>query len=205
MLVNKNQVKLRGTIVGEPEFSHETHDEKFYYMTCESERRSGNIDALRIMVSEKLFNEDLNGQVVEIEGQIRTFNIPKGDGKSSLKIFLFVQKLDIVKPTDDISDYNEVELEGFICRTPNYRKTPLGREVCDLLIAVNRGYGKSDYLPCITWGRNARWAGDLVDGDKVSITGRFQSRVYSKKIDDEKYEDRTAYEISVQSINILEE
>lgn len=184
------------TLIGETRTfveSHKVLGEKFFETSVEVYRSSGATDKIPIIVSEILLDACYDNSVVVINGSVRTKNIG-----GHLKVAVFVDNIKLVENSD--SDTNIVECLGTVCKPPTYRETPLGREITDLIIAVNRRYGKSDYLPCIVWGRNARYSQNFNVGDKVEFKGRFQSRIY-KKNDEEK----TAYEISVQNINKLEE
>lgn len=198
--MNNNRVFLTGKIISEPQFSHETFGEAFYEINLEVERLSQNVDVIPVTISEKLMTGDLIkvGNSISIKGQFRSYN--KSDEiKSHLMLTVFVRE--VSEPQPDMPS-NIIEMTGYICKTPIYRTTPFKREICDVLIAVNRAYNKSDYLPCIAWGRNARFIKDAEVGDKVGVVGRIQSRVYQKKLDDGNIENRTAYEVSVGRITI---
>ncbi len=198
--MNNNRVFLTGKVATEPKFSHETFGEAFYEIDLEVERLSQNIDIIPITISEKLMTGNLIqvGNVVSIKGQFRSYN-KSDDTKSHLMLTVFVREV-----TTEQKDMptNIIEINGFICKSPIYRTTPFKREICDVLIAVNRAYNKSDYLPCIAWGRNARFIKDAAVGDKVNLVGRIQSRVYQKKLEDGNVEDRVAYEVSVGRITL---
>lgn len=202
MLENKNNnVHVIGKVVSDFKFSHEVFGEKFYLTELSIERVSGACDTIPLMVSDRLMDvsQDYSGQLVEVCGQFRSYN--RHDGlKSRLFLSIFAREWNFVDGEISASKANEIELEGYICKAPIYRKTPLGREIADLLIAVNRLYGKTDYLPCIVWGRNARFASTFDVGNKVLIMGRIQSRTYRKILSDTEFEIRTAYEVSVFSI-----
>lgn len=194
-------ISFAGHIMDTPEFNHEVHAEKFYRTRIAVNRLSGTQDELPLIFSERVINpSELEGNVL-LKGQLRSVNIHKEDGRSHLKLFAFVQE---VEKTEEITGecVNQVYLLGHICRKPVYRMTPLGREVSDLLIAVNRPFGKSDYIPCIVWGRNAKAVADMAVGTALDITGRMQSRHYAKKLEDGTKEDRVAYEVSVTSVDI---
>lgn len=198
--MNNNRVFLTGKVATEPKFSHETFGEAFYEIDLEVERLSQNIDIIPITISEKLMTGNLIqvGNVISIKGQFRSYN-KSDETRSHLMLTVFVREVTIEQkdmPT------NIIEINGFICKNPIYRTTPFKREICDVLIAVNRAYNKSDYLPCIAWGRNARFIKDATVGDKVSLVGRIQSRVYQKKLEDGNVEDRVAYEVSVGRITL---
>lgn len=195
-----NKIRLDGKVATEPEFSHECKGEKFYKLFLEVQRKSEVVDTLPCLVPE-VFLKDLEvGECVGINGEIRTRN-NHSDGKSKLEIYVFVLGVDNYEGQDS----NSVWLEGYVCKDPLYRETPLGREIADLTIASNRPYGKSDYIPCIVWGRNALIASDIPVGAKVRIYGRLQSREYVKMLDDETREIKVAYELSASSLEILKE
>ena len=200
--VTNNTIEIAGTVVSEPVFSHETYGEKFYTFTLRSKRISENYDELLICVSERLINpEDISvGADVKVSGQIRTYNKSENN-KSHLVIQVFAREL-IFEAIKDSENYNRVTLTGYICKAPNYRATPLGRKICDLLIAVNRPYGKSDYIPAVAWGRNAGWAGELPIGTKLTVEGRLQSRTYQKRVDDSTSVTKTAYELSINKLEL---
>lgn len=191
-----NTVHLCGEIMEAPVFSHETYGESFYTFILGVERNSGYEDKLNVMVSERLlcFYKLTPGDTVLVSGQIRTYN-EQVNGRNKLIIVVFAREMEIVDR--DEGHFNQVYLEGFICKTPIGRVSPLGRRICDIMLAVNRMYNKSDYIPCIAWGRNAIFAEKLSVGDKISLTGRMQSREYGKRMDDGSCETRTAFEVSV--------
>ncbi|HEY8444391.1 MAG TPA: single-stranded DNA-binding protein [Clostridia bacterium] len=195
-----NKVFLAGQIVTEPQFSHEIYGEGFYEMFIEVPRLSEQKDILPITVSERLLiDRPLKiGDMTALFGQFRSYN-KLVDGKSRLMLTVFVREL--VDWTDDCNP-NIIELGGFICKQPIYRTTPFKREICDLLIAVNRAYNKSDYIPCIAWGRNARFVRNLRVGVKVIISGRIQSREYQKRLEDDTVVTKTAYEVSINKISV---
>lgn len=199
-----NQVELIGRIVSDYTFSHELFGEGFYTMNVEMERTSGIMDTLNCLISDRLADTSVNatGCRVKITGQFRSFNQPdKETGRSRLLLQVFVQEIEEIEETIE-RDKNAIELHGFLCKEPIYRTTPLGREITDFLIAVNRPYGKSDYIPCICWGRNARFASGLPIGEKVCIKGRIQSKEYYKRNANGKKEktSRIAYEVSASCI-----
>lgn len=209
--INNNNITLAGVVEKEPEYSHEVFGERFYVFMLKCSRMSSNKDTLPVMISDRLVDirEIKVGQVVTAVGQIRSFNRHIDDVKSKLILSVFARELKILtQDATELSfeeDINTVILDGYICKPPIYRCTPKGREIADILVAVNRPYGKSDYIPCIAWGRNARFAGGLETGEHIQIQGRFQSREYSKKISDNEIETRTAYEVSVSRIDYAEE
>lgn len=196
-----NKVFLSGKIFTEPKFSHELYGEGFYEFTLEVPRLSEQKDYIPITISERLMGIDTLtvGKKISFYGQFRSFNKMVGE-KSKLMLNVFVK--DFVDESGLNEDYNPnvAELTGYICKPPVYRTTPFNREICDMLIAVNRAYDKSDYIPCIAWGRNARYVKNFEVGQCVSIAGRIQSREYHKKLDDGTTEVRTAYELSINKI-----
>ncbi|MBB1522963.1 MAG: single-stranded DNA-binding protein [Clostridiales bacterium] len=194
-----NKISLVGEVISSPKLSHETHNEKFYTVKVDVKRLSGDIDTLEIIISEKLYDiEKIKlGTRYYIEGEIRSYNYYVSESeRRKLVINIFAKNLSIAEETDD-ECLNNFELVGHICKKPIYRKTPFDREISDILLAVNRLYGKSDYLPYIAWGRNAKFASTLEIGDKIKITGRMQSRQYTKKISDNEEEKKIAYEMSI--------
>lgn len=197
-IIENNQVVINGKFASPFEFSHEVFGEKFYMVDVAAERQSGAIDLIPVMVSERLIDvtEDLTEIPVEITGQFRSFN-RREDNKSRLVLFVFARTVEFV---ENENNENTIYLDGYICKPPVYRKTPLGREIADLLIAVNRPYGKSDYIPCLCWGRNAKFASCMEVGTHVNVWGRIQSRGYIKKLDEIQSEERVAYEVSVSKI-----
>lgn len=197
-----NTVTLSGRLISNLDFSHEIFGEKFYEFTLAVKRNSGTEDFLPICVSERLpYGWLSDGDNVTIKGQFRSYNKVDGD-KSKLMLTIFAQEL---LPYDGTINPNEVELTGYICKPTVYRTTPLGRDVCDILLAVNRlKYNKSDYIPCIVWGRNAKFAGNLNVGENIKVIGRLQSRNYQKKLNDETLVTKTAYEVSVSRIEVVE-
>ncbi len=201
-IMTNNTITLSGKVVSQPVFSHEVFGEKFYEVSLSVKRLSGMEDVLPISVSEHLLGEYLaEGNDVTIKGQFRSYNKIIGD-RSKLMLTVFARD---VMPFDEDLNPNMMELTGYICKQPIYRTTPFNREICDLLIAVNRQYNKSDYIPCIVWGRNARFAGNLSVGEHISVVGRVQSRNYQKRLDDDTVVTRTAYEVSVSKITVLKE
>lgn len=197
-LMNNNKVYLCGEVISEPVFSHEIYGEGFYELKLSVSRLSEHRDIIPITISERLLTEkDFSiGSKVAVKGQFRSYN-KIFENKSKLMLTVFVRE--VVEEADDLNP-NVIELSGFICKPPIFRTTPFNREICDLLVAVNRAYNKSDYLPCIAWGRNARYMGGVEVGEKVLITGRIQSREYLKRIDNEE-KICTAYEISISKVS----
>lgn len=192
----KNLASLRGRAVEEPHLSHSNHGVTYYSFPLEVERLSGTADVLNVVISEELLDQCPveSGREYQASGEVRSFNNRTGIG-SRLVISFFARS---IQPTQG-EHLNHLELRGVLCKAPNLRRTPLGREICDLLLAVNRRYGRADYLPCITWGALARSCGELSVGDEVRLTGRLQSRKYRKMAGDRE-EERTAYEISVMEL-----
>lgn len=205
--VENNTINLSGTVSRLPEYSHEVYGEKFYQFMMDTNRTSGQADTLPITVSERLIDlsELQVGVTVEVSGQIRTYNKHE-ETKNRLIISVFARELDFLEETEGLyfPDTNQVYLTGFVCKEPNYRKTPLGREIADVLLAINRPYGKSDYVPGIAWGRNAKFASGLQNGTKLEIQGRLQSRVYQKRISETETEEHVAYEVSISKLEVLE-
>lgn len=194
-----------GEVIEEISKSHTTYGETFYTFLLGIYRNSGYEDEIIIIASEKLLcGLDIRkGSYVKIQGQIRTYN-ENSDGRNKLHINVFAREIGLVAEENYICQ-NDIYLEGYLCKSPNERTSPLGRKICDLMLAVNRMYNKSDYVPCIAWGRNAAFAGKLSVGTKVSLKGRLQSREYKKKIDDDTYETKIAYEVSVMQLETIDE
>ena len=204
-IFENNQVSIVGEIVSDFRFSHEVYGEGFYVVDVAVNRLSNFMDYIPLMISERLIdvNEDYIGQTIYVMGQFRSFNRHE-EKKNRLVLSVFVRELELLDEIDEDIKTNQIFLDGYICKDPIYRKTPLGREIADLLIAVNRSYGKSDYIPCICWGRNARFAGKLAVGEHVAIWGRIQSREYQKKIGNDEIVNKVAYEVSVSKMECLE-
>lgn len=201
-LFENNQVTLVGEVVTDFQFSHEVFGEGFYTFEVAIERSSGFVDYIPVMVSERLIdiNTNILGNLVCVSGQYRSYNKQNECG-SKLVLSVFAIEMEVL----DSMDYervNQIFLDGYVCKPPTYRKTPLGREITELIIAVNRGYGKSDYIPCVVWGRNARFSSTFDIGTEVKLQGRVQSRPYEKKISDTEVEERIAYEVSVSKIEL---
>ena len=192
-----NKVYLYGEIVSEAQFSHEVYGEGFYEFKVRVMRLSGQADILPVTVSERIMTEDMKiGGYICALGQFRSYNKLEG-GKSRLMLTVFVRELLETQPG---KNPNSVVLSGYICKPPVYRTTPFNREIADLLVAVNRSYNKSDYIPAIAWGRNARFVRNLSVGDKIALSGRIQSREYQKKQPDESFLTMTAYEVSISKL-----
>jgi primosomal replication protein N len=209
--INNNNITLIGVVEKEAEYSHEVFGEGYYIFMLKCLRTSGNEDVLPVMISDRLtdIKEIKVGQAVAVLGQIRSFNKHTDNMKSKLILTVFTREFEVLTQVSEEFNTNIntniVVLDAYICKPPIYRCTPKGREIADILVAVNRPYGKSDYIPCIAWGRNARFAGGLEAGEHIQIQGRFQSREYAKKISDNEIETRVAYEVSVSKINYAEE
>lgn len=204
-LMKNNMVIINGRIASEFKESHESFGEKFYLFDLDAERLSGTVDRIPILISEKIVDVSRNmvGKKVSIDGQFRTFNRPIDEETNKLEIHVFAREF-YVCDENLTRDINSIALDGYVCKKPNYRKTPLGREIADFLLAVNRPYGKSDYIPCICWGRNARYATSLEVGDRIEVIGRIQSREYFKKISETERECRMAYEVSISLLKKAE-
>lgn len=197
-----NKVVIAGTVASEPEFSHEVYEENFYTFMLDTPRLSDTRDIIKITVSEKfLVGDGISvGDRVKISGQFRSYNNFTNVGN---RLILTVFVKDIEKTEEEEENSNSICLNGYICKQPVYRTTPFGREIADILLAVNRSYNKSDYIPCIAWGRNAKFAENLKIGDNVIIKGRIQSREYQKKISETEFENKTAYEVSVSKLECV--
>ena len=200
-VIENNKVSVIGEVVSEFTFSHEVFGEGFYLVSLAVSRLSDQVDVIPLMVSERLLDvkQDYRGQTVEAIGQFRSYNCHEGV-KNRLVLSVFVRELNFLEEFTDCTKTNQIYLDGYICKEAIYRKTPLGREMADLLLAVNRPYGKSDYIPCIAWGRNARYASGFAVGSRVRVWGRVQSREYTKKLSETQCEKRVAYEVSVSKL-----
>ena len=214
--LENNYLTLVGKVTGEKKFSHEIYGERFYIFNLEIPRLSGVADIIPITISERLINEDtLNeGQKLLVKGQFRSYNSYESE-KNRLILTVFAKDIKVISEEEQNEEENEmtkkdvvtieVVLIGYICKKPIYRQTPFGREIADILLAVNRAYNKSDYIPCIAWGRNARFCQNLEVGSQIKLVGRVQSRTYEKKHEDGSVETRVAYEVSVGSLEVIEE
>lgn len=208
--LENNHLLLVGKVTSDKKFSHEIYGESFYIFDLEVARLSGNSDIIPITISERLILEkELEiGDKVVIEGQFRSYNSYENE-KNRLILTVFAKDIKYLSEEDEENSSekvsNEVTLIGYICKKPIYRQTPFGREISDILLAVNRAYNKSDYIPAIAWGRNARFCQNIEVGTKVKITGRVQSRNYEKKFEDGTTQTRTAYEVSISSLEIVNE
>lgn len=194
-----NFAQLVGIVEEAPQFSHRSYGEQFYEMKLAVARRSGYRDIIPVIISERLMLSDVpeQGDRIAITGQVRTYNKEEA-GRNRLIITVFAREYHSAE--DEIYDVNQIQLQGFLCKDPVQRTSPLGREICDLMVAVNRMYNKSDYIPCIAWGRNAGYGGIMSIGDPISLTGRIQSREYKKRDEEGNVQIRIAYEVSVLKI-----
>ena len=212
--LENNYLTLVGKVTGEKKFSHEIYGERFYIFNLSIPRLSGNADIIPITVSERLINDDMlqEGKKLLVKGQFRSYNSYENE-KNKLILTVFAKDIaEVAENNEEENDIvrkdiitNEVVLIGYICKKPIYRQTPFGREIADLLLAVNRAYNKSDYIPSIAWGRNARFCQNLEVGTRVKVIGRVQSRTYEKKFEDGTSETRVAYEVSIGSLEVIEE
>ncbi len=203
-IFENNQVTIMGEIVSSFSYSHEIYGEGFYMVDVRCNRLSESCDIIPVTVSERLLDvtKDYQGKLVCVNGSFRSYN-RHDEYKNRLVLSVFASEISFIDEIEDNYKANQIYLEGYICKHPVYRKTPLGREITDLLLAVNRPYGKSDYIPCICWGRNARYADSLEVGCHVKLYGRVQSREYLKKLDENTQEFRTAYEVSVMKLEVI--
>jgi primosomal replication protein N len=210
-----NQVDISGEVVSEFAFSHEVYGESFYTLELSVPRLSDTYDVIPLLISERLMDvtKDYRGCHLEAVGQFRSYNRHE-ETRNRLVLSVFVREVTIREDSlsdedadidRDVNKPNQIFLDGYICKPPVYRKTPLGREIADVLLAVNRPYGKSDYIPCICWGRNARYAETFEVGGHIQIWGRIQSREYQKKISEDEVEKRIAYEVSVSKLEYVQD
>ncbi|MBO5094820.1 MAG: single-stranded DNA-binding protein [Lachnospiraceae bacterium] len=205
-VIENNQVTIMGEVVGDFTFSHEIFGEGFYVIDVEVARLSESSDVIPVMVSERLLDvkRDYKGENLCVTGQFRSYNRHE-EKKNKLILSVFAREIEFLDTIEESAKTNQIYLDGYICKEPVYRKTPLGREIADLLLAVNRPYGKSDYIPCICWGRNARYVSSFTVGSRCLVWGRIQSREYMKKISEETTEKRVAYEVSVSKLELVED
>ena len=203
-VIENNQVTIMGEVVSGFTFSHEVFGEGFYMVDVDVKRLSNSRDRIPVMVSERLIDvsQDYEGESLMICGQFRSYNRHE-EQKNRLVLSVFAREVTFIEEEPDGARTNNILLDGYICKLPVYRKTPLGREIADLLLAVNRPYGKSDYIPCICWGRNARFASAFEVGEHVQILGRIQSREYVKKLSETETQKRIAYEVSVSKLECV--
>ena len=204
-IIENNQVTIMGKVATEFSFSHEVFGEGFYMVEVEVKRLSNSEDRIPLMISERLIDvtQDYTGEYIMVHGQFRSYNRHE-EQKNRLVLSVFVREISFMEEEPDGTKTNSIWLDGYICKEPIYRKTPLGREIADLLLAVNRPYGKSDYIPCICWGRNARYASGFEVGEHVQLLGRIQSREYMKRIGENQSEKRIAYEVSVSKLEYVD-
>ena len=215
--LENNYLTLVGKVTGEKKFSHEIYGERFFIFNLEIPRLSGISDLIPITISERLINEDTlqEGRKLLVKGQFRSYNSYESE-KNRLILTVFAKDVKVIEEEEEKNEEeneisrkdiitNEVVLIGYICKKPIYRQTPFGREIAYVLLAVNRAYKKSDYIPCIAWGRNARFCQNLEVGAQIKLVGRVQSRTYEKKHEDGTVETRVAYEVSVGSLEVIEE
>ena len=204
-IIENNQVSIMGKIATGFTFSHQVFGEGFYVMDLIVKRLSDSEDRIPVMVSERLVDvtQDYVGEYIEISGQFRSYNRHE-EKHNRLVLSVFAREVRFIGSEEDALPTNQIFMDGYICKPPVYRKTPLGREIADVLLAVNRPYGKSDYIPCICWGRNARYASAFAVGGHVLIWGRIQSREYVKKLGENQAEKRIAYEVSVSKLEYME-
>ncbi len=203
-VIENNQVTIMGEIISEFSYSHEIFGEGFYMVDVKVQRLSETFDIIPVMVSERLLDMSASyvGSLICVNGQFRSYNRHE-EKKNRLVLSVFAREVEFLEQVEESSKTNQIFLDGYICKEPIYRKTPLGREIADLLLAVNRPYGKSDYIPCICWGRNARYANNFKVGERCNVWGRIQSREYMKKLDEENVEKRVAYEVSVSKLEMM--
>ena len=203
-LLENNNGELVGKIVSDFRFSHEVYGERFYLVDVAVKRTSETIDYLPLLISEYLIDVNKNyiGEIIHVTGQFRSYNRHE-ELKNRLVLSVFVLEIEFIEEETEEMKSNQIILDGYICKDPIYRKTPLGREIADLLVAVNRSYSKSDYIPCICWSRNARHASGLPIGTHLKITGRVQSRDYIKHHSNGEEEERRAYEVSASRIEVI--
>ena len=205
-IIENNMATISGKVVSNVEFSHEVYGEGFYYFMLDVPRLSDSSDRVPVTISERLASKDklVIGTVIEVEGQFRSYNSYNNEG-NRLLLTVFARDITFLEDEKKIKNPNQIYLNGFICKRPIYRTTPFGREITDLLLAVNRPYNKSDYIPCIAWGRNARFSENLVVGDNIKVWGRIQSRTYQKKLESGEILTKVAYEVSISKMEIAGE
>lgn len=204
--ISNNQVTIMGEIISSSSYSHEIFGEGFYMMNVRCKRLSESYDIIPVMVSERLMDvtADYTGKLVCVNGQFRSYNRHEAH-KNRVVLYVFARETGFIDELEESPKTNQIFLDGYICKEPTYRKTPLGRRIADLLLAVNRPYGKSDYIPCVCWGRDAIYANNFKLGDRCVIWGRVQSREYMKKLDEENMEKRVAFEVSVIKMELAED
>lgn len=205
-ILENNEVVLIGKVVSDIKFSHKVYGEGFYTFELEVPRLSSSADILPVTISERILPSigNVQGKVLEVLGQFRSYNQYE-EGKNRLILTVFILEVKEVSDQELAKNKNYIYLNGYVCKEPIYRTTPFGREITDLLLAVNRSYHKSDYIPCITWGRNARFAQNLAVGDHIQVWGRIQSRIYQKKLETGDTATKIAYEISISKMETVDE
>ena len=205
-ILENNEVVLIGKVVSDIKFSHKVYGEGFYTFEIQVPRLSNSFDILPVTISERILPSGSNilGKILEVTGQFRSYNQYE-EGRNRLVLTVFILEVKEVSAAELAKNKNYIYLNGYVCKKPVYRTTPFGREITDLLLAINRSYHKSDYIPCITWGRNARFAQNLNVGDHIQVWGRIQSRQYQKKLETGESVTRTAYEISIGKMESVEE
>ena len=199
-----NQVTIAGEVVSDFTFSHEIYGENFFLVNIAVSRLSDSCDIIPVMVSDRLMDVkgDYKGYILQASGQFRSYNRHE-ETKNRLVLSVFAREVSFIDIPEGEQNPNHIFLDGYVCKKPIYRKTPFGREISDILLAVNRAYNKSDYIPCIAWGRNARFCENMEVGTEVKIVGRVQSRTYEKKFEDGRTEQRVAYEVSIGSLEVI--
>ncbi len=205
-VIENNVVTISGKVVSDVEYSHEVYGEGFYSFYIEVPRLSDSSDKISVTFSERLIPKSKLqlGVLLDVEGQFRSYNSYKSES-NKLVLTVFAREINFIEEDKKVKNPNQIYLNGYICKAPIYRMTPFGREITDLLIAVNRPYNKSDYIPCIAWGRNARYSQNLTIGDNIKIWGRIQSREYQKKLESGEAITKTAYEVSVSKMEISDD
>mgnify|MGYP001810311885 CR=1 FL=1 len=206
-LMENNVANISGKVVSKPVFSHEVYGEGFYTVAIQVQRLSESYDNIPVMFSERLVSPDRfeEGLFIYVEGQFRSYNNFNSADGHKLMLTVFAREITLSDEEVDQKNPNQVTLNGYVCRKPMYRTTPFGREISDILLAVNRAYNKSDYIPCIAWGRNARFAGNFEVGDNIRVWGRIQSRTYQKRLSETEVEERVAYEVSISKMEVVKE
>lgn len=202
--VENNKVCVIGELTGGFAFSHEVYGEKFYMANLEVKRLSDKTDLIPVMISDRILNvfENHAGRIVKVSGQFRSYN-RRTEQKSAVELSVFAQDIKFLDEFTDYTKANHIFLDGYICKLPVYRETPYGREIADILLAVNRPYGKTDYINCIAWGRNAKFARRLNVSDHLQVEGRIQSRQYQKRISETGTEKRVAIEVSLSRLELV--
>lgn len=202
-IIENNMVTISGKVISNVEFSHEVYGEGFYYFMLDVPRLSDSSDRIPVTISERLASKDKLeiGTVIEVEGQFRSYNSYNNEG-NRLLLTVFARDIIFLEDEKKIKNPNQIYLNGYVCKRPIYRTTPFGREITDILLAVNRPYNKSDYIPCIAWGRNARFSENRSVGDNIKVWGRIQSRTYQKKLETGDVLTKVAYEVSISKMEI---